>query len=571
MRLDIRSFGTFIGEIADLVPNRSALQTARCKCLSKYLIELEAASILVEDHYTDGGYLVDYSNYYARCHEEYPRTTNRLHFFTLAPDEVQAAFDALVQGRGAPELQASYLGFVVLKPLPLTIIGRTCLRTYPKKDEKSGRTRMYPIRRTYRAHVYGAELSVESIAFQEQDAEVAACSTTAIWYSMHALPDKFTTREILSPYEITSSGSATYIRRNLGEVTRRFPTSGLALEQIEAYFRSHGLECIVAGMKPENMLQQLKEAVATFVTAGLPMVVVGRLYTAADRNGPFVAHGLHAVTTLGFAFEPDFREGDWSERIARLFAHDDNVGPFSSFSFANCKPGHFLTREEATQTEDRDEIARRVAAAIDTSLDRDEVEATRRVTGYLMNESGTPKSGFTFRRLVPYYYLVAVDPKIRFPYETVYLFGRQLKDLWAKFGRSNYAPGTPLPKLSSSVRLLDAAGFQRYLIDCSTIVRENVEAQLSYPGPRLLWLLSFEMGTASGPVSLLDVVFDATALKQSGGLMTLVPHATTEATAFLSVMLATMRAQKEALLGTILGDLRPALEEFSEQLEGAMP
>jgi hypothetical protein len=35
--------------------------------------------------YTDAGYLVDYANYYARCHEEYQRTTTRLHFFSSEP------------------------------------------------------------------------------------------------------------------------------------------------------------------------------------------------------------------------------------------------------------------------------------------------------------------------------------------------------------------------------------------------------------------------------------------------------------------------------------------------------
>ncbi len=66
------------------------------------------------------------------------------------------------------DLQDGYLGFIVVKPLPRTIIGRTCLKTY---DSKGG-TRHFPIVRRYPVHLFGIPLRVETLAFQEQDQAV---------------------------------------------------------------------------------------------------------------------------------------------------------------------------------------------------------------------------------------------------------------------------------------------------------------------------------------------------------------------------------------------------------------
>jgi hypothetical protein len=573
MQLIVRPFEqkTFIADISDLVSHERALDSPHFKFLAKYLEQLKTRSILVEKEYTDGGYLIDYANYYARCHEAYARTTTRLHFFGIAANEVRSAFDAITGERrsealqqGHKTLQEAYLGFVVLKPLPTTIMGRTCLKTYGEDDEEFKRKRCFPILRAYDVHLYGANLSVRSIAFQEQDSEVAVCATTAIWHSMHAMPTKFTIQEIPSPYEITNLGSATYIRRNLGEVTRRFPTSGLNLEQIEAYFRSHRLECIVAGMTPESIANdKLKNAVAAYVRAGLPIVIVGNLFVAngdSEHPSSYTHVGMHAITTLGFAHEPAFKEGDWSTRIVRLFAHDDNVGPFTSYHFETCEKGKFLE-----QVDD--------ASSIDKSF-------FERVTHYLWNQSGMKGSGFTHRKLVPYYYLVPIDPKIRLPYETIYPFQSLLVDIWKKRGHQSYSSGTSLPKLSASVRLFNAAEYQRYLVESTTIHHENLKRILAYPGPRLLWLVSFSMKTNNGNESkLIDVVFDATALQQSGGLLMLIMHETKESETFMSVMSTEVQrwkrvstettGKKKDMLTTLYqqAHVRPIWDEFVIQLE----
>src|SRR5437773_1098595 len=99
----------------------------RAKYLRGYLSAIGAQTIIVEYEYTDGDYLEDFASYYVRCFATYARRCKRLHFFsTTLSDETIRGF---VRG-GLPKdddsrIQESYLGFVVARPLPSAIVGRT--------------------------------------------------------------------------------------------------------------------------------------------------------------------------------------------------------------------------------------------------------------------------------------------------------------------------------------------------------------------------------------------------------------------------------------------------------------
>src|SRR5438105_2035940 len=85
-----------------------------------YFATLGARIIVVENDYVDRDYLEDFAGYYVRCFHTYGRTCARLHFF--ACDFTTTDFDALLSGGAAVfssgDLQAHYLGFIVVKPLP---------------------------------------------------------------------------------------------------------------------------------------------------------------------------------------------------------------------------------------------------------------------------------------------------------------------------------------------------------------------------------------------------------------------------------------------------------------------
>ncbi len=172
--------------------------------LEEYLGEFRATTILVENQYVDHDYLEDFARYYVKCFHKYPGVCTRVHFFTSSFDDEHII--SLLTGTNGPlscdDLRQHYLGFLVVKPIPETFIGRTCLRTYPP----DGGRRHYPTKRKYSVHLFGLTLNVDSIAFQEQDKVVAACATSALWSAFQATGMLFH-HSIPSPVEITQAST----------------------------------------------------------------------------------------------------------------------------------------------------------------------------------------------------------------------------------------------------------------------------------------------------------------------------------------------------------------------------
>jgi hypothetical protein len=169
-----------------------------------YFNEIGAHTLVVENEYVDHDYSEDHAEYYVRCFKEYKRKCTRLHVFKS--DFIKADLSSLLQGNegrlSVDLLQESYLGFIVIKPLPKTVIGRTCLKTYP-----SDGPRYFPITRSYTANLFGINLKVESsLAFQEQDTVVAACATSALW-SIFQGTGKLFQHAIPSPSVITKAAT----------------------------------------------------------------------------------------------------------------------------------------------------------------------------------------------------------------------------------------------------------------------------------------------------------------------------------------------------------------------------
>lgn len=281
--------------------------------------ELQAKTIIVEHNYTDGDYLDDFSAYYVKCFAPYERRCKRLHFFSVLVSEHE--FRALIRGDLDDEQRAqiinSYLGFVVARPLPEAIIGRTVLKTY---GDDGGRRR-YTCTRPYRANLFGVSLTVDSLAYQEQDRVLAACATVSLWSSFQKISDLFNT-QAPRPAAITQSANQ-FLRK-----TRPIPSKGLIVEQMCMAITDVGLEPEIFRVTPDIALMSLLRAYLEF---GLPVI----LGVFVDRRE------LHAMTLTGYSLKEDPSSIGQEVgpnrscipmtglRIDEFYAHDDQIGPFA--------------------------------------------------------------------------------------------------------------------------------------------------------------------------------------------------------------------------------------------------
>ncbi|MCC6489641.1 MAG: hypothetical protein IT364_19260 [Candidatus Hydrogenedentes bacterium] len=300
----------------------SVKRNDRARYLEKYLTKIGAKTIVVEREYVDGDYVDDFASYYVKCFEPYSIRCKRLHFFSLEYSEVSATPIAeLACGGGSHEdterLQNAYMGFLVVRPLPVAIIGRTVFQTY---DDDGGR-RQFTSLLEYESHILSIPFWLRSLAFQEQDTVIAACATVALWSALHKAADLFGT-QTPRPSAITKSAN------QVVSDTRSIPSKGLIVEQMCSAIAQQGLEPEMIRVVEDLPLRSLLYGYLRVGLAPIVIVQIERL------------EGLHAVTFAGYSIRDDvvpvFPAGTLTDaipmigrRIDAFYGHDDQVGPFA--------------------------------------------------------------------------------------------------------------------------------------------------------------------------------------------------------------------------------------------------
>ena len=293
------------------------IQKKQINFIYTYLSELGATTVLLESDYVDRDYLEDYSRYYVKCFHRYGERCARLHFFKNDFDHqhFSKVFSSDDSFTIVKKLQENYLGYMVVKPLPKTFIGKTCLQYYPSFDDVSYKKL---IKKSYTANLFGIELKVDSIAFQEQDKILSACATTSIWSAIHASKQRHS-NSILSSGEITLSAI-----NHIKDSSNSFPNKGLTNKQIlraldTQKFRNHQVNIPTFDKKSfDNCFGIIK----SYIDSDIPVILGANVYKI---NGTELEKlGGHAVTILGYKDKGDERA---------LYIHDDRIGPFARVSF----------------------------------------------------------------------------------------------------------------------------------------------------------------------------------------------------------------------------------------------
>ena len=447
--------------------------------LHRYLQEIGAKTIVVERNYIDRDYLEDFAAYYVKCFKPYRKTCARLHFFQV--EFTTDNFVALLEGSTAAlqvqRLQQGYCGFVVVKPLPQTIIGRTCLRTYPAST-----SRAYPAARRFPAHLFGISLQVDStLPFQEQDNVVAACATSALWSVFQATALEFQ-HELMTPVEITRAAT-----EHFPAETRMIPNrSGLSTAMMAHAIRSVGLEPVLLSLS--NDAGALRANLYAYLSGRIPLIMGVRLIDVTDPAQPR-SIGYHAVAVTGYNLDPqpstvpvapDFYVKAF--RMNKVYVHDDQVGPFARMDFDGVlvnlpdANGNLVPHESLSTSWPDDAGSKQNVRALPTLL------------------------------LIPLYH------KIRIPYEDVLA---SVYDFDGFLGINRKAIGsTVLPEIEWDIRISNVNEVKGSFWMGGTIDPKVRARWLTSSMPRFLWRAT---GT-SGVAQVFDILFDATDIHTSNDI-----------------------------------------------------
>jgi hypothetical protein len=323
---------------------------SRVKNMAGYLADLGVRSMMIEYPYTDSDYLDAFAAYYAKCHTVFSRWCKRLHFFEAElSDEHLRDLESGASAQTEELLQTSYRGFIVARPLPEAVIGRSLLATYPDvSDAEPMHKRHFPVLRNYEVNLCGIKLIINSIPFQEQDTVLAACATVALWTCFHKTADLFHT-PVPGPVAITRTAS------QLSHYGRPIPSTGLEIEEICTAIRAIELEPELYDLNDIEAAGPFSDK-ADGIADGGAVPFASLLYGYLAMQLPVLLvvtisgeESLHAIAVTGYSeldvplpteyanreFVPLF-----GRRIHEFYGHDDQICPFSRIGLAPAPGKH---------------------------------------------------------------------------------------------------------------------------------------------------------------------------------------------------------------------------------------
>ncbi|MFA0221659.1 hypothetical protein AB4476_19790 [Vibrio splendidus] len=453
----------------------SVTQKRQLRSIVRLLSELGAKTMVSENEYIDNGYLEDYLNYYVGCHEAYPKYCTRIHFFTQSFEHDIFEQSLLLDSEGAiTEQLGEYLGFIVIKPIPMTFIGRTCLKSPVDNFAENSKL----ISRIYKANLFGLQLEVQAVAFQEQDQVVSACTSASIWCLLHGLQIK----PIKSPAQITQAATET------SKVINTFPNLGLSPVEIERALEYFSLRQYTVSPKgsTQSDIQQLTEYIRTFVDSDIPLILgaeclglveldeVEQPLDATQANLPskYRELGKHAVTVIGY-------ELDDKHELKKLIVHDDREGPYTVLEFKN--------NYEAGNRG-------KLTALIESS----QLAETNISTSFQCKEIMIYSS-----------LIIGIDPRVRISFDIVSRTETKLVTLlnehFAALQQKSASASTPI--IHTKTRLVRSCDYKQHIKENPY---KNKAAILTYCFPKYLWIIECEM---NGEDSF-DFIFDSSSLPQ---------------------------------------------------------
>jgi hypothetical protein len=291
-----------------------------------------ARALLIENPYVDRHYLEEFAGYYATALYPPSSKTTRIHVLTenLTQEQLHEVIRRAGEGhfdQSCRDLQAIYLGFLVVRPIPSAPIGRTVLAPY-----ESSKTRrcFAPATTRHNVHLAGLKIHVDGVPFQQQDQAVGACATTALWSAISRVARADGAR---APTPLAITMAAT---RHLLSDSPLPAIAGLDLSQTLAAIRESGFSPWV--LKAEVEHDTFKLALKCCVRSGIPVILQLRY-----EGDP----ALHAVTVVGFREDDDDEPVEdiavalgggsvtlRAKGMSRVYAHDDRLGPYARFVWA---------------------------------------------------------------------------------------------------------------------------------------------------------------------------------------------------------------------------------------------
>lgn len=286
--------------------------------------------VCVENHYVDKVYRDSYYTYYASKASSFPRDCIKLSFFLDPEHEIEEGSEVGFQCQDV--LEKKYRGFVVLRPTPPNIVGRSAIsRDIVLRKDVDKVIDFVNCKTTIRTSLCGFKQSISAFPYSSQDGETITCAETSIWALMEYFGNKYPEYTPVLPSDILD------LMKESSE-ERQLPACGLTASSMSYIVKNCGFG---PKLYHERVFEDFNNILGCYIESGIPIMVA-----LSNRDVPLVPGTFilrppkdtanHAVLCIGRELIQDEKinilvasEGKDKSKIhklnneIRLFDYDD--------------------------------------------------------------------------------------------------------------------------------------------------------------------------------------------------------------------------------------------------------
>jgi hypothetical protein len=286
---------------------------------------------VVEFPYVDRVYRDSYYNYFSSKNIPYARDCIRLSLFETDVGNLEPDADIY-------KVQEAYLGYIVIRPTPPTVMGRSMLSPRVLRERPfvcclSKET----------TNVQGIDLVVHGFPHSSQDMETISCAETSVWSIMEYYGRKYAEYRPVLPSDIHAALREASYKRTL-------PSGGLTIFEISTALKKFGFSTLLYD-RQQFTSDEFRRILCYYVESGIP-IVVGLMTPQRTLGHAVIAIGHEEPATYTFdenipsylLAEGQLKVFDSADIAKKMVFINDNVPPFQRASFE--APGEYYPDPE---------------------------------------------------------------------------------------------------------------------------------------------------------------------------------------------------------------------------------
>lgn len=303
------------------------------KILWNALKDIQEITFVIEEYYIDRVYRDSYYTYYSCKHFEYSRYCKRLFVFS---GKIETSNGCTITDIATKELQKTFIGCIVIRPIETGKIGRSLLNPYYFTEPNNTYVRYA----NYDITMFGKRLHIDAFPYSMQDEETTSCAEITILNLLDYFSKKYAEYKYFLPSEIIEIAV-----KNGYE--RRLPTKGLDYLLISKVFMEAGFYPVLYNSDKLEDDSKFKRILHYYIESGIPTAVGLEINKNTKHSIICIGHGMvdeQRINNKQYSIPDEYNKDhhiwviDSADLVMDYIVMDDTQVPYSKYAWKDGNP-----------------------------------------------------------------------------------------------------------------------------------------------------------------------------------------------------------------------------------------